>query len=369
MRKIISLICFLLPILASADELVIRENAPDRYVVVKGDTLWDISGKFFKDPWKWPQIWGLNKDTVKDPHWIYPGNVIFLDSVSKTLHVGEPVKTTESFNNDNAANANLSATNLVPGIAPEKSSVIEKLSPKVRVMSSDQVAIASIPASAIGPFLSKPLVIDEKGLNGAPVVVGTLEKRALVSNMDLIYAKNMPVDQGDTWQIFRPGNEFIDPESNKSLGYEAIYLGDATVEKLADISTLRITNSILDIHKGDRLVQSTVALPNNYIPRPPESQISARVISIYGGVGQGGKNSVIALNKGRRDGLETGHVLALFHKGEFVSEDTVLFGKREQLPDYRYGLIFVFRTFEMVSYGLVVEASLPVQILDNAVTP
>ena len=377
MRKIISLICFLLPILAVADELVVRDSAPDRYVVVKGDTLWDISGKFFKDPWKWPQIWGLNKDTVKDPHWIYPGNVIFLDAASKTLHVGVPVQLSDSKDSKSSdaplAVADKSNATLVPGITSEESNATEKLSPKIKVLKGDQVAIPTLPASAIGPFLSKPLIVEETELDGAPIIVGTLEKRSLVSNKDIIYVKGMPVDKGDSWQLYRTGIEFIDPDTEESLGYEAVYLGDATVEKLADISTLRISNSILEIRKGDHLIQSAIGLPNNYIPRAPDSQISARVISIYGGVDRGGQNSVVALNKGRRDGVEIGHVLALFHKGEFVSESgnwfTSLFHERERLPDYRYGLIFVFRTFDKVSYGLVVESSLPVQLLDNATTP
>ena len=362
MRKIISLICLLLPILASADQLEIRENAPDRYVVVKGDTLWDISGRFFKDPWKWPQIWGVNKDSIKDPHWIYPGDTIFLDAARKTLHVGEPVKSEST--------AGGPSTGVVPGIPPEEANIEEsgatKLSPKISVLPSDQSAIPSIPASAIGPFLQKPLVIEESDFDNAPTVFGTLEQRRLVSKSDIIYVKDMPVDKGDSWQIYRPGREFIDPESGESLGYEAIYLGDAAVEKFAEISTLRVTKSVLEINKGDRLIQSAVTLPNNYIPRPPETQISARVISIYGGVEQGGQNSVVTLNKGRRDGLEIGHVLALYQKGEVV--DDGLFSST-QLPYYRYGLIFVFRTFEKVSYGLVVETTLPVQVLDAAVTP
>lgn len=360
MRKIISLICFLLPILASADQLQIRENAPDRYVVVKGDTLWDISGKFFKDPWKWPEIWGLNKDSIKDPHWIYPGDVVVLDPASKTLHVGELVPLIDS-----------AKTDLMPSgdTSPSVSNDVEKLSPKARVVTGSLTAIPSISASDIGPFLGKPLVIDETELDDAPSVVGTLEKRALVSNKDIIYVKNLPVDKGASWQIYRPGNEFIDPESDESLGFEAIYLGDATVEKFGDISTLTISNSVLEINKGDRLIQPSSPLPNNYIPRAPESQISAQVISIYGGVNQGGQNSIVTLNKGRRDGLESGHVLALFHRGEYVSEGGSLFSNRERLPDHRFGLVFVFRTFDKVSYGLVVETSLPVQLLDPVTTP
>lgn len=364
MRKIISLICFLLPILAFADQLEIRENAPDRYIVAKGDTLWDISNKFFKDPWKWPQIWGLNKDTVKDPHWIYPGNLIVLDPASKTLHIGELVQSIDSSKSDL-----LAPDSTAPLISSSTTNGIEKLSPKARVLTGELVAIPSISSSDIGPFLNKALVIDESQLDDAPSVTGTLEKRALVSNRDIIYVKNLPLDRGDSWQIYRPGKEFIDPETEESLGFEATYLGDAVVEKFADISTLRISNSILEIHKGDKLIYSTSAMPNNFIPRAPETQISANVISIYGGVAQGGQNAIVTLNKGKRDGLESGHVLALYHKGEYVTEGGSWFSERERLPDYRFGLVFVFRTFEKVSYALVVETSLPVQLLDPVITP
>ena len=373
MRKIISLICILLPILtyagglAHADELVVRENAPDRYVVVKGDTLWDISNKFFKDPWKWPQIWGLNKDTIKDPHWIYPGNVVFLDHKNKTLHFGEAAKSPDSPAVEAA---------LIPALPPTTESAtpidnaapdsnIQKLSPKIRVVNGDRDALASIPASIIGAFLNRPLVIENDQIEGAPVLIGSIEQRALLSFGDTAFATGIPGDKGPLWQLYRPGKALIDPDTDNILGYEAIYLGDANIQKHDEITTLKITKSVLDIQKGDNFIQSSVGLASNYIPRSPSSKIRAKIISIYGGVDQGGQNSIITINKGRQDGLENGHVLALYKESEISKYK----GEKYTLPALRYGLIFVFRTFDKVSYALVMEVQRTVQLLDSVETP
>ena len=366
MRKIISLICIILPILSYADELVVRENAPDRYVVVKGDTLWDISHKFFKDPWKWPQIWGLNKDTIKDPHWIYPGNVVFLDSASKTLHFGER-PTTQA------------AATLVPDVppiapvvdgttpvdAPAPDSKIQKLLPKIRVVNGEHDSISSIPASAINAFLAKPLVIETEAIDGAPTLIGSMEQRTLLSFGDTAFATGIPDDKGSLWQLYRPGKALIDPDSNETLAYEAIYLGDASIQKHDVITTLRITKSVLDIQKGDNFIQSSLGLSSSYIPRSPSSKIRAKVISIYGGVDQGGQNSIITINKGLRDGIENGHVLALYKESEISKYR----GDSYTLPALRYGLIFVFRSFEKVSYALVMQVERTVQLLDSVETP
>jgi len=339
MRKIISLICFLLPILAFAAQPdtrpELRSNAPDRHVVVKGDTLWDISGKFFKDPWRWPYIWGMNRDTIKDPHWIYPGDVIILDRASGTLRIGQA------------------------------GGSVVKLSPKVRAGHSAHDAIPSIPASAIAPFLSQPLVIEEGALKDAPTLVGAREGRVILGTHDIGFVKGLSADKGTKWQIYRPGKTFTDPDTEEALGIEAIYLGNAEVTDFADVSTVAITRSVQEINQGDRLVAPSGAAVNAYLPRAPGGNISARVISVYGGVSQAGQNTVITLSKGARDGLESGHVLALYRKGEEVKNE----GEKFTLPDERYGLVFVFRVFDKVAYALVMQTRLPVQLLDRAQTP
>jgi LysM repeat protein len=379
MRKIISLICILLPILAYADEVVIRENAPDRYVVVKGDTLWDISNKFFKDPWKWPQIWGLNKDTIKDPHWIYPGNVVVLDHASKTLHIGQQIVTGNAAAKDTplveslpsseapvSANDSVTSNTSALGVAddsqtPVTDSKIQKLAPKARVLTNENGAISSIPYHIIGPFLKKPLVIETEELEGAPTLIGSVENLRLLASGDTGFAIGIASDKGSFWQVYRPGKELIDPDTDETLGYEATYLGEATVQKFDQISTIKITKSIIDIAIGDHFIQSTSGLLSNYIPRAPNSKVQAKVISIYGGVIYGGQFSVITINKGLRDGLSNGHVLSLLKKSDEAKYD----GEYYELPRLQYGTVFVFRTFDKVSYALVMNVERDVQVDDS----
>jgi hypothetical protein len=202
-------------------------------------------------------------------------------------------------------------------------------------------------------------------LEDAPAIIGAREGRVILGNDDTGFVKGLPSDKNLQWQIYRPGKTFIDPDTGEELGIEAIYLGNAEVTRFADISTVVITHAVQEIYAGDRMVLPSAEAVNAYLPRAPESNISARVISIYGGVSQGGQNSVITLNKGARDGLESGHVLALYRKGEVVKSE----GEKYALPDERYGLVFVFRVFDKVSYALVMQTRLPVQLLDRANTP
>lgn len=342
MRKIISLICFLLPVLAYAVQTQpapqLRSDAPDQYSVVKGDTLWGISGKFFKDPWRWPYIWGMNKDAIKDPHWIYPGDTIVLDRANGTLSLGEKTIVSDD---------------------------VIKLSPQIRSEDSTENAIPSIPYRDIEPFLSQPLVVADNLLAGAPTLVGLPEGHIFASSGDVVYAKGLTGSEGQSWQVYRPGKTFVDPDTHEILGHEAIYLGDVVVRQIGDISTAVVTDAKQEINLGDRLVKPAAATARSYLPRAPDRQISARVISIYGDGTQAGVSNVITLNKGERDGLQVGHVLALSSKGRVVKNE----GKTLALPDERYGLVFVFRVFDKVSYALVMQTRLPVQLLDDAKTP
>ena len=341
MRKIISLICFLLPVMANADVVQVRPDAPDRHIVVKGDTLWDISAMFFKDPWKWPSIWNINKDSIKDPHWIYPGDVVYLDRNTGLL----------SFNGEGSADSTNSDT--------------DKFNPRIRYGLSQHDAIPSIPYKDLKPFLSQPLVVEDASLSSAPKIVALQEGRVILGDNQLGYVNALPADQGNRWQAYRPGKLFTDPETGEVLGREAIYLGDVEATQFGEVSTVVATKTKQEINIGDRLARSAPDSADNYLPRPPNKSIDATIISIYGGVSLAGQNTVVTLNKGARDGLETGNVLALFSKGKVVKQG----GDNYTLPDERYGLIFVFRVFNKVSYGLVMQTKLPAELLDRARNP
>ncbi len=347
------LISSLLSTQALADEPVrLQDNPPDRYIVVKGDTLWGISGRFLKDPWQWPQIWGMNREQIKNPHLIYPGDVIVLDlsrqPPSLRLVTGERVG---------------------GGVVGGRETV--KLSPQVRAEPRERAPIPTIPAAAIEPFLSQPLVIEAGGLDNAPRIVATEDERVVLGAGARAYAYRLPTDKGVDWQIYRVGKTLVDPETREVLGYEAIYLGDAKVikfeERLDTASAIEITKSALEINTGDRLVTASKVPIDDYVPHAPEKLIKARIISAYGGITEVGQDAIVTLNKGTRDGIERGHVLALYRRSAPVKNqrgEIIL-----RIPDERYGLLLVFRTFQKVSYALVMQITRPVHVLDVAQTP
>ena len=326
-------------------EIKLQDNAPDRYVVVPGDTLWSIAAKFLKDPWRWPEMWKLNRDDMKNPHRISPGDVIVLHraEAQPEFKMGETVK----------------------------------LAPRVRVEDTSRQAIPGIPPKVIEPFLTRPLVIEADGLNSAPRIIAAQADRVFLGSGDVAYVSGIGDAKGDSlWQIYRPGKALVDPEGQKTLGYEAIFLGEGKVIKTGDPATLHIFASEREIGKGDRLVAAGPITLNSYAPHAPGTSIDGRVIATRDGLRETGPQSVITLNQGKRDGLEPGHVLALLRLGRTSEERTpnpkwLRADKVEstKLPDERYGLVFVFRVFERVSYALVMSASRPVQIGDVVTTP
>ncbi len=357
----------------NAASVEFQSNLPDRYVVVPGDTLWSLASRFLKDPWRWPEIWGLNQEQIKNPHKIYPGDLIVLERTP------------------DGSRLRLVRETIVERLSP----LVERLSPLVRIEKFNVEAIPSIPVAEIEPFLSQPLVIDKNGLENAPLVLGVSDERVILSKGDLVYAKDIPKDKGSLWQIFRPGKTLIDPDPETTwtefmgqighddgeiLGYEAIYLGDAKVEKFDDVSTISIVRSVQEIFQGDRLVLAPPTTFANYAPHAPSKDIKGRIISVYGGITEIGKGSIVVLSKGTHDGLETGHVLAVYRTNRSETSDgsqaisrSIEFGsfKREvtELPDSRAGLIFVFRVFERVSYALVMQTTQPIKVLDAVQTP
>ena len=392
MRKptIIALLvlCGFLSARAFAEDVQVKEDAPDRYVVVKGDTLWDISGKFLKEPWRWPEIWALNKDQIKDPHWIYPGDVVVLDHAGGTARL-KLVKA-QKYNGRG----------------------VEVREPAARIEPLESQAIPVISPADIGPFLSQPLVVEKNALDEAPQIVASEENRVVVGAGNRAYVSGLREGDAKQWQVFRPGKALVDPETKETLGYEATYLGDARVTKFGETSTIEIIRSTAEINRGDRLVRVKETQLANFVPHAPAKAVHGQIIATYGGVAETGRNSIVTLNRGTKEGLEVGNVLAIsrlgeevkvpkteteeskplrnFHQTECLRKDAkVTFSEpydrdrawgpcpketpadkgTVRLPEERYGLLLVFRTFDRVSYALVMQSSLAVHVNDVISNP
>ena len=340
---------------AQADEIKLAANAPDRYVVVKGDTLWGISAKFLKDPWRWPDIWGLNKEEIKNPHWIYPGDVLVLDFSGRTPHLRKDGSSAGGSNRGDSEWQLLDA----------------KLSPSMRRQTLASGAISSIPPSAIQSFLIRPLVVGEQELDSAPTLVAGPENRVVLSAGDTAFAKGVVWEEQAGWNVIRPGRTFIDPDTKEVLGREAVYLGDVQITEFGEISTVLLTKSVQEIAPGDRLARTPSVQSLSYVPHAPGSLIKGRVIAgPNDSFSEIGSREVVIINRGSREGMEIGHVLALYHDRPSVIPANATGSKEKiKLPAERYGMLFIFRVFEKVSYGLVLNSTRPVNLLDVVQTP
>jgi nucleoid-associated protein YgaU len=336
--------------------LTLKPDAPDRYVVIPGDTLWGISQRYTDSPWRWPELWGLNKEQIRNPHLIYPGYVILLDRARGQLTIG-----------DRGPAPTATATTTESGAV--------KLGPRIRSESVAKEQIPSIPASIIEPFLSRPLIVEPDGLDKAPTIVGTQADRVILAEGNAAYVRGMGNSKEESWYVFRRGGPLVDPDTKQTLAYEAIYLGTARLDRRGDPSTVILTSAVQEVAAGDKLVAAGRPQPISYAPHAPSKPIRGRVISIYGGlggVGEAGPQSIISINRGARDGIEVGHVVAIYSLGGSVRDVSKASDSRDasiKLPDERTGLAFVFRVFNRVSYALVMKVSRPVSPLDVVQNP
>lgn len=318
------------------EKLQLVNDPPDRHIVVAGDTLWGISGKFLKDPWRWPDIWQLNKAQIKNPHRIYPGDVVILDRTG-----GRPRLKLASRN---------------------------RLQPQV-YSEALKKEISSIPSSVIEAFISKPMIVSADGLDDVPRIIAGQEEKTLLGGGDVAFVTGIPNAKIIDWSIYRPGKALKDPETGEILGYEAFDLGSAQLTHVGTPATIKIMTAREEIGRGERLTPAPKKDIIAYVPHAPDAKISARVMSMYGGLNEGGKLSVITLNRGSRDGLEVGHVLALSRHQVATGRDEDDKKLNVTLPDERYGLVFVFRTFDRISYALVMESSRSVIVGDTLANP
>jgi hypothetical protein len=371
-KSITALIFFVISGIAWAQApqapLVLKADAPDRYVVVPGDTLWGISTRYTDSPWRWPELWGMNREQIQNPHLIYPGMVLLLDRARGTLSIaGAPSGTQPGAPSGAQPGAPSS-----PGTAGAPPSGTVRLAPRARAESLADQQIPSIPPSAIEPFLSRPLVIEPNGLAKAPTIVATEKDRVILSAGNTAYVRGIAEAGEQTWYVFRQGAPLVDPDTERTLAYEAIYLGTAQVTRPGNPATVVLTSAVQEVNAGDKLVAAGPPQPMNYVPHAPSAELRGRVLRIYGSVGrvgEAGPLQIISINRGRADGIEVGHVLALYSLGGAVRDTSKAGDALIKLPDERAGLSFVFRVFDRVSYALVMHVTRPISPLDVVRTP
>jgi LysM repeat protein len=346
-----------------ADTVDLKPDHPERYVVKKGDTLWDISARFLKDPWRWASVW-KNNEQIKNPHLIYPGDVIVLTYVEGKPQLG--VQREQKLPPPAAAPAPTEAAAPAAAEAPPGMNVV-KLEPRVHVEPIKQ-PIPTISPDVIAPFLSQPLVVGRSELRDAGYVTIGLDNRRALGDGSEFYARGLKNDGTEYYQIFRQGPALINPATDEVLGYEAVYLGDAKMLEPGDPSKLVVTSVKQEILPTDRLLKAPekAALPY-YFPRAPEKEVHGWILSAINGMREFGPNTIVAISLGRRDGMEEGHVLRIMrHAGR--DTDPVTF-QSYKLPDESTGLLMVFRVFDKVSYALIMEAKQPIHLSDAVRTP
>ena len=348
----------------------LKADAPQSYTVKPGDTLWGISGVFLKTPWRWPELWGMNMADIKNPHLIYPGQTLYLDTSNGRARL----RTQKA---DGGAG--------LPTI---------RLSPRTRIESLANNALPTLKTHLIEPFLSEPVVVDEQGLNAAPRIVAAQDSRVLLTRGDRAYARaaageqllDDPSQKKKDFRVFRNATPLKDPLSGEILGYEAQYVGKAVLSASESMqestdkdgrtrmdivpATIDIVSAKEEMRVGDRLLPEPPQQLLSYVPRAPQIAVDARIVSVYGSaVVNAAQNQVVAINRGERDGIESGQVLAILTDGLRLIDKTDASRPEMKLPNEHNGLLMVFRTFEKVSYGLILEITSGVKVGDRLVNP
>lgn len=331
--------------------VAIKPDYPDRYTVQKGDTLWDISKRFLKDPWLWPEVWHINS-AIRNPHLIYPGDVIVL-----YYEDGKPFLTMEGA-------AGTAPKYQKPGIKTYK------LSPKIRSESLEK-AITTISRELIAPFLSRPRIATKEQIESAPYIISSFEEHLISGSTNRVYAKNLNGSKLGAYHVLRPGVEYKDPETGESLGFELTDLADASVVRGGEPATLILNDARQEIFNGDLLFpHENKEMDFQFFPRPPKSDIRGSIVSVVNGVSLIGQYDIVVLNRGTKHGLEPGHVLAIYQKGANVRDPKAFWSwDRIKMPDERAAILMVFRVNEKTSYGLIMEAQRPIKIYDYVKNP
>jgi LysM repeat protein len=309
---------------------------PNEYVVQVGDTLWDISAQFLTDPWYWPEIWYVNPD-IENPHLIYPGDVLGLVYID-----GQPRIT------------NVRASTY-------------RLSPQARVTPLSE-AVTSIPYEAIDAFLRTGVVLEKDEAEGLPYLLRTRGDHLIAAAGNEVYVRGVEQSQpGTRYSVVHIGDPLIDPDNDKLVGYQGIWVGEGTLRRGGDPATVALTETAQEAIEGDRLIPETLDIPLNFFPKAPNGYVDGSIMSVVNGVTQIGQYQVVVMNRGARDGLATGDVLTVFQTGDVVEDRTE--GGEVKLPDEEAGTVMVFKVYDGISYGLVMEATQAIHVRDAVRNP
>jgi hypothetical protein len=339
------------------EAVALKEDAPLRYVVKKGDTLWGIANKFLRDSWQWPELWYVNP-RVNNPHLIYPGDELYLYYVD-----GRP---------------QLAKVDQGPGQDPGQSAPPQDVlppgglgtfDPTARVQALDQ-AILAIPADQIRVFLRGPRVIDEDELDDAPYIIDFEEKQLMAAADTVAYAVDIEDQNISTYQVVRRSKEYRDPDDNDLIGYEVLPVGETEVRVFGDPSTIYLLRSDMEARPGDYLMPLEAdPMSLRFAPHAPDKDVDGKIISVFNGMANIAQYQIVTLNRGTEHGLEPGHVLHVFQTGREAKDPNSFFGTSVQLPDLKAGTVMVFRVGERVSHALVMSASRAIHLYDRVERP
>ncbi len=340
-----------------AEAVIYEPQYPDTYIVQKGDTLWDISSEFLRDPWYWPEIWFKNPQ-IENPHLIYPGDIlaiIYIDGQKRVQLVSR------------GADGEVLSTS---GTGTAGMTIV-KLSPRVRTQTID-ASIPSIPIESIRHLLSRPQIIDQEELDSAAYIISSVDAHLINSVGDKLYVRKLDTSS-DTgrYQIFRPDKPIIDPTTNELLGYQALYVGESKLLLRGDPASVLVTNSVREILRNDRVLPlDNTNFERDFFPKPPVTYVRGEVVSLLDAISQLGQYQTIAINLGARNGIVVGNLLNIKRIGDVIpdkAEADPAF--RLKLPDERIGIAMVIRSFEKMSYALIMEADRPISVRDYVESP
>jgi len=356
----------------TTETIRVKADYPQKYTVKRGDTLWGIASKFLKDPWYWPEIWQRNPQ-VQNPHLIYPGDIltlIYVDGIPQ-IQVTRPISQTVTTETPDGREETVVRTETMD--TTRTGLKVVKLSPGIRRTSRDE-QIPTIPSDAIRQFIARPRVVTLDEIEKAPYIVASDEAHLILGTNNRVYIRGELDKEIVRYSVYHRGNVLRDPNSKKILGYEILYSGEVRIDVYGNPATGILTEGTREIFIGDFLMTTnTSEVTHLYYPKVPTEEVDAQIISLFDAISGVGNFQIVVINQGRDDGMQVGHVLATYYRGgealdKYMARKTVARGKENYLkvtlPDERSGLMMLFRVFDKVSYGLILESSRTIRKYD-----